>query len=272
MLLDEDMVPGRLRRLGLDIEVSWIDADDPRDDEPFVPGDQMARHLVHNRALARRVAEAKAARRAPLVSSGNCNASIGVTSGLADPELGVVWLDAHADAETPEHSADGLFDGMAVSVLAGRCWKAWREQIPGYRPIPPERMVMVGQHDRYADVGWPHENLEPLGRVVDPHAIAEHGFERALGAALDDLATRAHAVYLHVDTDVIDADIARSSLYTASGGLTPAQTARAIQMVGERFEVSATTFSAYDPEVDPRMLEIVPELMEAAARGMLARG
>ncbi len=272
VLLDEDMVPRRLRGLGLDVEVAWIDADDPRDDEPFVPGDQMARHLVQNRAVAQRVAEAKAARRAPLISSGNCNSSIGVTSGLDDPGLGVVWLDAHADAESPEHSADGLFDGMAVSVLAGRCWKAWREQIPGYRPIRPERMVMVGQHDRYADGGWPHENLEPLGRSVDPPAIAEHGFERALEDALDDLATRVDAVYLHVDTDVIDAEIARSSLYTASGGLTPAQTRRAIQMVGERFDVAATTFSAYDPDVDPHMLDIVPELMEAAARGMLARG
>ncbi len=271
VLLGEGMVPRRLRQLGFDVEVAWIDADDPGDDEPFVPGDQMARHLVHNRAVAHSVAEARAAGRAPLISSGNCNSSIGVTSGLDDPELGVVWLDAHADAETPEHSADGLFDGMAVSVLAGRCWKAWREQIPGYRPIPPERMVMVGQHDRYADSGWPHENLEPLGRPVDPPVISEHGFERALADALDDLATRVDAVYLHVDTDVIDDQIARSSLYTATGGLTPAQTARAIQMVGERFNIAATTFSAYDPEVDPQMLEIVPELMEAAARGMLAR-
>ena len=272
VLLADAMVPNRLRGLGVDVEISWVDADDPRDDEPFVPGDQMARHLVHNRALAQRVAEARAAHRAPLVSSGNCNSSIGVTSGLADPRLGVVWLDAHADAETPEHSADGLFDGMTVSVLAGRCWKAWREQIPGYRPIPPERIVMVGQHDRYADGGWPHENLEPLGRVVDPPVIAEHGFERALGDALDVLALQADSVYLHVDTDVIDADIAKSSLYTAKGGLTPAQTARAIQMVSERFDVAATTFSAYDPDIDPRMLKIVPDLMEAAARGMLGHG
>jgi arginase len=272
VLLDDDMVPSRLRRLGLDVEVAWIDADDPRDDEPYVPGDQMARHLVHNRALAQQVADARAARRAPIISSGNCNSSIGVTSGLNDPGLGVVWLDAHADAETPEHSADGLFDGMAVSVLAGHCWKAWREQIPGYRPIRPDHMVMVGQHDRYADGGWPHENLEPLGRAVDPPTIAEHGFEQALADALDDLATRVDAVYLHVDTDVIDAEIARSSLYTATGGLTPAQTTCAIAMVSERFDIAATTFSAYDPDVDPQMLEIVPELMETAARGMLTRG
>jgi arginase len=128
---------------------------------------------------------------------------------------------------------------------------------------------MVGQHDRYADAGWPHENLAPIGRVVDPPLIAELGFEPALERALDDLAGQTDSVYLHVDTDVIDADIARSSLYTASGGLTPAQAARAIELVNERFDVAATTFSAYDPDVDPTMLTIVPELMEVAATGMV---
>jgi arginase family enzyme len=102
--------------------------------------------------------------------------------------------------------------------------------------------------------------------------IAAHGFEPALDAALGRLADRADTVYLHVDTDVIDADIAKSSHYTAKGGLTPQQTAAAIQMVTERFDVAATTFSAYDPDVDPQMLEIVPELMETAARGMLGYG
>ena len=269
VLLADEMLPARLRAAGLDVEVAWVDADEPAAHEPFVPGDQMARHLVHNRAIARLVAEVRASGRAPIVASGNCNSSIGVVSGLAEPSLGVVWLDAHADAETPEHSADGLFDGMAVSVLAGRCWRAWREQIPGYRAIPEERMVMVGQHDRHAEAGWPHENLAPLGRVVDPPVIAEHGFEPALVDALDDLACRTELVYLHVDTDVIDAAVARSSLYTATGGLTPAQATRAIELVNERFDVLATTFSAYDPDVDARMLEIVPRLVEAAARGMV---
>jgi arginase len=271
VLLADDAVPQRLRALGFEVEVAWVDADDPAADDPFVPGDQMARHLVQNRAVARLVAAARAAGRAPIVASGNCNSSIGVTSGIGEPNLGVVWLDAHADAETPEHSADGLFDAMSVSVLAGRCWRAWRESVPGFRAIPEARIVMVGQHERYAEVGWPYEMLPALGRVVDPPVIAERGFEAALIEALDDLAARTDRVYLHVDTDSIDDAIARSSLYTAAGGLTPAQVVRALELVNERFAVLATTFSAYDPDVDERMRAIVPELVEVAARGMADR-
>jgi arginase len=266
VLLADDAVPRRMRDLGLDVEVTWVDADDPVAGDPFVPGDQMARHLIHNRAVAALVADARAHDRTPVVACGNCNTSIGVTSGLDEEGLGVVWLDAHADAETPEHSADGLFDGMAVAVLAGRCWKAWREQIPGYRPIPEELMVMVGQHDRHADVGWPHAALPPLGRVVDPPVIARDGFEVALTEALDNLATRTDRVYLHVDFDVMEPELATASLYTAAGGLTPAQVTRAIELVHERFSVAAAAFSAYDPDVDPRMLEIATELMVTNAQ------
>jgi arginase len=267
VLLADDAVPRRLRELGLDVEVMWVDADDPGEGDPFVPGDQMARHLIHNRAVATLVAEASASGCTPLVACGNCNTAIGITSGLDEEGLGVVWLDAHADAETPEHSADGLFDGMAVAVLAGRCWKAWREQIPGYRPIPEELMVMVGQHDRHADVGWPHAALPPLGRVVDPPVIAREGFEVALTEALDDLATRTDRVYLHVDFDVMEPELATASLYTAAGGLTPAQVTRAIELVHERFSVVAAAFSAYDPDVDPRMPEIATQLMATTAQG-----
>jgi arginase len=271
VLLADDALPRRLRNLGLDVEVAWVDADDPADGDALVPGDQMSRHLVHNRAVACLVAAARTAGRRPIVMSGNCNSSIGATSGIGERAFGVVWLDAHADAETPEHSRDGLFDAMAVSVLAGRCWPAWREEIPGFRPIPEERIVMVGQHERYAEVGWHYEMQPPLGRVVDPPVIAEHGFEPALADALDDLAARTDRIYLHVDTDAIDAAIARSSHYTAEGGLTPAQVCRAIELVNERFDVLATTFSAYDPDVDERMRPIVPTLVETAARAMAQR-
>jgi arginase len=268
VLLADEVVPKRLRDLGLDVEVTWVDSDDPGPGDPFVPGDQMARHLIHNRAVAALVADACANGRTPVVASGNCNSSIGVTSGLDEDGLGVVWLDAHADAETPEHSADGLFDGMAVAVLAGRCWKAWREQIPGYRPIPEELMLMVGQHARHADAGWPHAALPPLGRVVDPPVIAREGFEAALTEALDDLATRTDHVYLHVDFDVMEPELATASLYTAAGGLTPAQVTRAIELTHERFSVAAATFSAYDPDVDPRMLEIATQLMATTAQSV----
>ncbi len=269
VLLADDRLPARLRSLGLDVEVRWVDADEPQPGDQLVPGDQMSRHLVHNRHVARLVAEARAHGRTPILSSGNCNSSIGVVSGLADDGLGMVWLDAHPDASTPDTSLSGLFDGMPVATIAGRCWQAWAAQIPGFRPIAPERMVMVGMHDldvpaaEQAIVGQP----EPIGAVVGRAAIDADGFEEALSGALDRLAAAGvRRVYLHVDTDVLDHDEGRASHYTAPGGLPAAHVRRAIELVNERFDVLATTFSAYDPDVDPRMADLVTGLAETAVR------
>ena len=66
VLLADDAVPRRLRELGLDVDVRWVDDDDPASGDPFVPGDQMARHLIHNRAVAALVADARAHGRTPI--------------------------------------------------------------------------------------------------------------------------------------------------------------------------------------------------------------
>src|SRR3954454_24637700 len=58
----------------------------------------------------------------PLVLAGNCMTALGVLAPLSGPRTGVVWLDAHADLNTPETTRSGFLDGMALSTVLGRCW------------------------------------------------------------------------------------------------------------------------------------------------------
>src|SRR4051812_11862552 len=75
--------------------------------------------------LARRVQEATATGRFPLVLSGNCNAAVGVIAGLAgassQEEVGLVWFDGHADFNTPETTTSGFLDGMGLSMAVAHC-------------------------------------------------------------------------------------------------------------------------------------------------------
>ncbi|MCD6725974.1 MAG: arginase family protein [Solirubrobacteraceae bacterium] len=267
VLLEDERLAARLRALGHDVEVRWVDRDDAEPDEGLAIGDVMTKHLVQNRQLAELVAQARAAGRAPIVLAGNCSSSIGVASGVRREGFGLVWIDAHPDSETPETSITGLFDGMPVATIAGRCWKAWREQIPGFRVVPEDRIVTVGLHERHAPADRrPYlYDAEPLGTPVDPPAVARKGFDGALGAALDELAEQTDAVYLHVDVDVLDPREANASRYTAEGGLSVSQVVAAIEAVGRRFDVLATSFADYDPDVDPRMAAVMARLVEAAA-------
>lgn len=265
VMLAPDMAPASLRRTGFDVEVSWVDADDAVDlahDQPnvfnelLIPGDQMSRHLIQDRAVASLVSAARANRRTPIVFCGNCNTSLGILGGLAEEGIGVVWFDAHADCETPETTISGLFDAMALATVAGKCWERWRRSIPGFREVPEELIVFVGNH---AD-----PMVRPVGTAVAPTALRASGLQ-ALAEALDALRSRTSSVYLHIDFDIIDPTEGASSNYAAPGGLTVAEVTQAIRLVGERFTVLATAFSAFDPDVDERMPQIILGLLDAAA-------
>lgn len=69
------------------------------------------------RRTADAVAEADRAGAFPLVLSGNCMVSIAVAAGL-QADVGVVWLDAHADFNTPATTPSGNMHGMSAALLA----------------------------------------------------------------------------------------------------------------------------------------------------------
>jgi arginase len=82
-----------------------------------------------------------------LLLSGNCGpAALSAVSALGPRTTGVVWFDAHGDFNTPETSASGFLDGMALSILTGRCWPALAASFEDFEPVPEENIVFVGGH------------------------------------------------------------------------------------------------------------------------------
>src|SRR4051794_33939623 len=80
---------------------------------------------------ARLVASARRSGSGTLILAGDDTAAIGVVSGLqqadgAETAIGVVWIDAHGDFNTPETSFSGILAGMPVSILAGLAGPLWR--------------------------------------------------------------------------------------------------------------------------------------------------
>ncbi len=192
------------------------------------------------RRVAKAVAAAVAGGAFPLVLSGNCMSSIGVVAG-SGRDLGVVWLDAHADFNTPESSLSGFQDGMGLSVLTGTGWRALRETIPGYRSVAEENVVLVGVRDVDA--------LEQ--ERLDSSAVTVVAPGESVEPALDGLAGRVGGVYLHVDLDVLDPSEGRANEHAAPGGLTAADVERIVAAVAERAPLLGAAVTAYDPAADP---------------------
>lgn len=252
ILLAPGAVPTAVGAWTDNVTLTWLDnLDEPVTEPgatPLSPGDQMTRQLHQNNGLARAVAEAKGMGRFPVICAGGCNSSLGVVAGLSDPELGMFWFDAHADAETPDTSDSGLFEGMPVSIIAGLSWPRYRERIKGFQVIPESRIVQVGLHDN----AFVPEFAPPqgLGTLVDPPAVAQHGFEQAFLNALEVMCQRARRVYVHIDTDVLDPAYVRGNLHTAPGGPTPDQLRWAVSEIAGRLSIQAVNFTSYDTAVD----------------------
>jgi arginase len=98
--------------------------------------------------LAKRVHEATASGRFPLVLSGNCNSTVGVIAGLAGAspkeEVGLIWFDGHADFNIPETTTSGFLDGMGLAMAVGHCWAQMVRAVPGFRPVSEENVVLIG--------------------------------------------------------------------------------------------------------------------------------
>lgn len=205
---------------------------------------EIARIFELNRRLARHVADAGHRREFPLVLAGNCVSCLGTTAGVRDEaDLGVVWLDAHADFDTPEDNLSGFTDVMGLSVLTGACWRALRETIPGFRVVDENHVVLVGTRDleAYQRTRLGGSRLTVVPGSVDPHDLL---------SALDQLRQRVARVYLHVDLDVLDISVGRANPFAAAGGPDLDRVLTAITETFSRFNVAAAALTAYDPRVD----------------------
>jgi arginase len=222
----------------------------------FFHGDQMSRMWAQHSRLASAVSKARAELAFPVALTGSCSASVGMIAGLGEAaDFGVVWLDAHDDASTPETSTSGLVEGMPVSMIAGRCWKNYCLQHMGFRPVPEDRILTIGLHERYEGQQKDYSDLP--GAHVTPDDLGEAGFETGIAEALRELRSRVGRIYLHVDLDVLDPSEARVNRYMADGGFTRQQLDYVIRECFDIFEVDALTFCSFDPTVDPCAKEIV---------------
>jgi arginase len=193
--------------------------------------------------LYRKLAHSVASRPAefPIVLGGNCGSCLGAAAGAGARELGVIWFDAHGDFNTPETSTTGFLDGMALSILAGRCFVPLSRTIPGFEPIPFPRIVHAGGHQ-----------LDP----AEEEDFAALGVARIRpgqkpDAALQRLAANCSRLVIHIDLDVLDPRHGRANHYAAEGGMSPDEVTAIVEAAADRFDVAALCLASYDPAGDP---------------------
>ena len=207
------------------------------------------------RAVEARVADAVAGGRFPIVLAGNCIAALGAVAALREPV--VFWFDAHGDLNTPETTRSGFLDGMALSILMGRCWRPLASAC-GVRPVTEERVHLIGARD-----------LDP----AEEEFLASSSVQVWDGDSPPEVrgADGRETCYVHVDLDVLDPEVGRANRYSAPGGLGLDQLLDLIGGIAERHRIGALALTAYDPAGDPggriatAALKIAATVVSAAA-------
>ncbi|HYU84326.1 MAG TPA: arginase family protein, partial [Kribbellaceae bacterium] len=113
--------PGRYLRAGAErllmgggIRVTSLRAEVPP--ATLVGVDVPSASRVVNRRLRPLVQATIAAGQLPVVLAGSCDVCLGVLAGMERRRCGMVWIDAHADFNTPESSVSGFFPGMSLAI------------------------------------------------------------------------------------------------------------------------------------------------------------
>jgi arginase len=197
---------------------------------------------VH-RELAAAVAGAAAAGELPIVIAGSCDAAAGVLAGLERERCGVVWIDAHADFNTPDSTVSGFFPGMALAIVTGHCYAAWWAQ----SPIPEAHVALLGVRELSPDAE--RERVE-RSRMLRVHWVDGHP-DGDVDATLAALADRVDRVYLHLDLDALDPSIAPGIVDApVPHGLSLAQLDHVLDAVTARLRISAVALTTYTPSRD----------------------
>jgi arginase len=217
-----------------------------------------------NRQLAGIVRDVVAEGDLPIVLAGSCNACLGVIAGFRHDRCGAVWLDAHADFNTPDSTASGFFAGMSTAILSGHCYRDYWAQIGDNTSLPEDTIAMFGVRDLS-----PEAERERLQRSAIRAVRWRNGVpEGDIHVTLDQLAQRVPDVYLHVDFDAFAPELAPGTAdEPVPGGLTLEQAETIIGATAERFSIRAVTFATYAPDRDrdERTLRLALSLIELLA-------
>jgi arginase len=160
-----------------------------------------------------------------LVLGGDHTIGAGTMAGLLSvhPDIGVIWVDAHADINTPTTSNSGNMHGMPISFLMENLVDT--SKIPGLEwitskpKLKPDQLVYIGLRD--VDAGE-RRIIKELGiKAFSMQEVDRYGIGKTMEIALDHLCgKKERPLHMSYDIDAVDPQLAPSTGTKVRGGLT----------------------------------------------------
>jgi arginase len=227
--------------------------------ETQASGNRSAHYLKEITETCTRTAEAVIktleAGMTPLVLGGDHSLAAGSISGVAEffrrkeQKIGVLWIDAHSDINTPETSPSGNVHGMPLAALLGLGPEPLGN-IFGYAPkISPENTVLIGVRDIDAAE---RENIRRAGvaEVYTMRDIDERGMRTVMEEALRAASRGTAGYHVSLDMDWIDPEDAPGVGTPVRGGATYREAHLAMEILADHGRMVSFEIVEVNPIID----------------------
>ncbi|MBM3738617.1 MAG: arginase [Acidobacteria bacterium] len=222
------------------------------------PGNPHARYLPEIAETCKRLAVMveKAAHqgRFPLVLGGDHSAAVGTISGVSrhyrkhKQRIGLIWVDAHADMNTPESSVSGNVHGMPFACILGRGPRELTH-LYNYAPkVEPANAVLVGVRD--VDQLERQQVRESGIHVFTMRDIDERGMKAVMSDAIRFAMEGTAGFHVSLDMDSVDPAEAPGVGTPVPGGLTLREAHLAMEMAGDTGVLTSMEVVEVNPVLD----------------------
>jgi arginase len=207
---------------------------------------------------------------APLVLGGDHSIAVGTVAGVsrhfhgAGRKFGILWIDAHADMNTPESSPSGNVHGMPLACCAGIGPEVLVNLADHAPMVDPKNVVLVGLRDVDQLERGAVKNLGV--RAFTMRDIDERGMRAVMEEAIAIASAGADGIHLSLDMDVVDPEYAPGVGTPVRGGVTYREAHLAMEMICDSGHMASMEVVEVNPVLDTlnRTAELAVELTLSA--------
>jgi len=190
----------------------------------------------------------------PVVLGGDHSVAAGTVAGVAEffrkqnQKLGLIWIDAHTDINTPDSSPSGNVHGMPLAAIMG-LGPPELANIFGFSPkIAPENCVLVGVRDIDAAE---KEHVRRAGiEVYTMRDIDERGMRAVMEEALRAAGRGTAGYHVSLDMDWVDPEDAPGVGTPVRGGATYREAHLAMEIIADHGRLTSFEIVEVNPVID----------------------
>jgi arginase len=259
----------RLAALGYVVEDRGNVAVDQLEAAPA--GDPRAKYAAQIAATCARIGDIVASElkrgALPLVLGGDHSVAAGTVSGVSrhfrerQERIGLIWLDAHADMNTPESSPSGNVHGMPLAAILG-LGPSELSSLYGFAPkVEPGNAVIVGLRD-VDELEKPHVRASGV-HAFTMRDIDERGLRAVMRDAIEMACDGTAGFHLSLDMDFVDPAQAPGVGTPVRGGVTYREAHLAMEMVCDSERLLSLDVVEVNPVLDEanRTADLAVELL-----------